>query len=220
MWEHVEYALEEANKYEVDFVEVRGEIQKSTLIRFTNNIVKSVESTQLVGLGITVVIGKSRGHGFTTDLSKESIRNAIIQAVDSAKGFSPLAGISAEPVEYSPKDYAGFVPSRNKDPEKVELGEKIELVMRGVNMIMEKTREAMITAYYAELCGERFFLNSEGLKRYWRPMRNGIYYHVVVRKNGNIGVGRELFASSYGLEIYEKKKPEDIAKKALDGALE
>ncbi len=220
MWEHIEYALEEARKHGVDFVEVRGEIQRGLLIRFMNNIVKSIESTQLVGLGITIVIGRSRGHGFTTDLSKESIRNAIAQAIDSAKNLSPLAEISAEPKEYSPKDYAGFVPSRNKDPERVELEEKIGLVMRGVDAIMERTKNALITAYYAELCGERFFLNSEGLKRYWRPMRNGIYYHVVVRKNGNVGVSREMFASSYGLEIYEKEKPEDIAMKALNGAME
>jgi len=220
MWDLLEYAVERALKLGADFVEARGERQVTNIIRFSNEVLRSVESTSLIGIGITVVVGKSRGHGFTGVLTKEGVDEAVKKAVDSARGLEEVAELSAEPIEYKPKEYKGFIPSRNKDPEHVELEDKIELLRRGINEIRGSEGIASITAIYAELYGERFFLNNEGLRRHWRPMRNGVYYQVVVRKNGAIGFGRELFASSYGLEIYEKKTPEDFAKKAYQSAVE
>ncbi len=218
LWEFLEYAVGLAEEKGADFVEVRGETQKSLIIRFVNDIVKSVESTELIGIGVTVVIGKSRGHGFTCILDNEAIKDAVIKAVDSAKGFSTLAELSSEPIQYRPRDYSGFIPSRNKDPAKIELGEKIELAKRGIQDIMGQNDITSITTVYAEMTSEKYFLNSEGLKRRWSPLRNGLYYQVIVRKNGEVGLGRELFASSYGFEIYEKIKPEDLANTALKGA--
>ncbi len=220
MWDLLEYAVEKALKLGAGFVEARGEKQVTNIIRFSNEVLKSIESTSLIGIGITVVVGKSRGHGFTGVLTEESVEEAVRKAIDSARGLSEVAGLSAEPIEYKPKEYSGFIPSRNKDPEHIELEEKIELLRRGVDEIKGSEGLASITAIYAELYGERFFLNSEGLRRHWRPMRNGVYFQAVVRKNGEIGFGRELFASSYGLEIYEKKTPEEIAKKAYTSAVE
>ncbi len=220
MWDLLEYAIQIAEKSGADFVEARGESQKTTIIRFIDNIVKSVESSHLVGIGITVVIGKSRGHGFTGLLDKQSIESAVKKAIDAARGFEPLAELSAEPIEYKPRDYEGMKPSRIKDPEKMEFEEKIELAKRGINAVRGHEGIQSITTIYAELTGERFFLNSEGLKRHWRPMRNGLYYQVIFRKNGNIGIGREQFASSHGFEIYEKFKPEDLSEKALKSAEE
>ncbi|MCR8455360.1 MAG: TldD/PmbA family protein [Candidatus Korarchaeota archaeon] len=220
MWDLLEFAVEESLSLNASFVEVRGERQTLTTIRFVNNVLKSVESTSLIGIGVTVIVGKSRGHGFTSVLTKEGLRDAIRKAIDSAKGLTKAAELSAEPAEYKPKEYHGFVPSRNKDPETTEFDEKFEILRRGIDEIRGLEGIASIAAIYAELHGERYFINSEGLKRFWRPLRHGILFQVVARKDGNIGSGRELFASSFGLEVYEKEKPEEIAMKAYKGAIE
>ena len=220
LWGLLEFALRYAEDKGADFVEVRGETQKTTIIRFINDIVKSVESSELIGIGISVIVGKSKGHGFTSILKEESLKKAVEQAIESARGFESLAELSSEPIEYKPKEYTGFIPSRNRDPAKIELSEKIALAKRGIDEIIDENDVASITTIYAELTGKRLFINSEGLRREWSPLRNGVYYQVIVRKNGEIGIGRELFASSHGFEIYEKIRPEDIAKKALNGARE
>ena len=139
MWVLLEKAKEYAESLGADFVEVRGERQVRNIIRFNNDIVKTVQSTSLVGIGITVVIGKSRGHGFTSDLSDDAIKSAVKRAIDSAKVLNDIAEISAEPIEYKPKEYEGFKPTRNKDPEKIELEDKIALVTGAAGSIGSAT---------------------------------------------------------------------------------
>ena len=181
-------------------------------------VVRSIQSNQNVGLGVTVVVDGARGHGFTGSLIENSVKKSVEEAIKMAKASAKYAKLSAEPIEYKAKDYRGFTPSRKKHPKDVSLEEKIELVKDGAQEVLGERDVLSVLSSYGEYWGEIYFENSEGLKRHWEPLKAGIIYYVVVRKNGNMGNSFEQFASSYGLEIFDEKNPRDLAKKALKGA--
>ena len=91
--------------------------------------------------------------------------------------------------------------------------------MRGIKEVLSGNVISLRTIY-GEYWGEKYFLNSEGLRRQWNPIMVGLYYQIVLRENGNIGNGREQMSASMGLELFEKHTPESIAKTALRGAKE
>jgi len=214
----IDLALEYAQEKGADFCEVRAEKTTSLSIRLEKEIVRSIQSSQNIGIGITVVVKGSRGHGFTGSLTNEDVRKAVDEAIQMAKATSKHVKLSAEPIEYSPKNYKGFVPSQNRHPKDISLEEKIDLIKSGASEILGNDDVVSVLSAYGEYWGEIIFENSEGLKRKWNPLKNGVLYYVVVRKNGEMGNGYEQFASSYGFEIYDKKDPRDLAHKALKGA--
>ncbi|MHA1616481.1 MAG: TldD/PmbA family protein [Candidatus Njordarchaeales archaeon] len=221
--EHILDLLDFAIKYGMelgaDFIESRAENIRRMYIHFEKDLVKNVESINWVGIGITAIFKNARGYGFTTKLDKESIKEAVKNAVEIAKASTKIAGISSEPIEYKPQEYSGKIPSVRKHPRDFSLEDKIDLALSGIKEVLSNDVISLRTVY-GEYWGEKYFMNSEGLKRQWNPIMVGLFYAVVVRENGKIGNGREQMSASMGLELFDEHRPESIAKTALRGARE
>jgi len=217
------YLLEKANDYGsqigADFLEVRAERIKRLYIHFEKDKVRNIESKELIGLGVTAVVKGARGYGFTTKLDETDVKETVKVAVEVAKSSVPITGLPAEPSDYSPKEYTGLTLSIKKHPKDFSIDDKIELAQSGIKEVL-LDKVISIRTIYGEIWGEKYFMNSEGLKRFWQPIMTGIYYFVVVRENGKVGNGRESMSASIGLELFEEHPPEKIAKTALRGAEE
>ncbi len=219
IWGLLQEAIDFGIEKGADFIEGRAEKIKRLYIHLEKDRVRDIESRELIGIGFTAVVKNARGYGFTTKFTKDSVRKAVMDAVESAQASSSIAELSAYPAEYKPRDYQGYTPSINKHPRDIDISEKIDLALQGVNEVMSDEVVSLRTVY-GEIWGDKYFLNSEGLKRYWNPIMVGLYYFVVVKRNGVIGNGRENMSASMGLELFNEHPPEEIAKTALRGARE
>ena len=215
----LEFAVNYGEELGADFIEVRGENIRRMYIHFEKDVVKNVENINWRGIGITAIFRGARGYAFTTKLDKNSVREAVKNAVEIAKASTKLAGLSAEPIEYKPSEYTGKTPSIRKHPKDYSLEDKIDIALSGIREVLSSEVISLRTIY-GEYWGQKFFLNSEGLKRSWDPIMVGLFYAVVVRKDGNIGNGREQMSASMGLELFDEHRPDEIAKTALRGARE
>ncbi|MGQ4894726.1 MAG: TldD/PmbA family protein [Candidatus Njordarchaeia archaeon] len=218
-WNLMEIGIDTALKLGADFVEARGESINRLLINFENDIIKDINRSTLCGIGFTVIYKGARGYGFTTSQDSNSIKDAAESAFKQARAATILSEISSAPVDYTPKEYSGKKPNIMKHPKDFDIEYKIELAKKGIDETL-KENVVNLRAIYGELWGQKYFLNSEGLKRFWEPIMVGLFYLHVVRKNGNIGNSREQISASMGLELFDTKKPENIAKTSLRGAHE
>ena len=219
LWSFLEIAIDYGEHLGADFIEARGEIIKRLYIYFEKEKVRNVEDTYQIGIGVTAVVKGARGYGFTSRLKEEDIKSAVKSAVETAKASASIAELPAEPVEYKPQEYEGRTPRTIKHPKDISIDYKIELALQGIREVSQPDVIGIRTVY-GELWGEKYFINSEGVRRQWNPIMVGLYYMVIVRKNGTIGNGREQFSASSGLELFDEKKPEEIAGIALKGARE
>ena len=219
LWEFLHDAIDFGLGNGADFIEARAEHINRLYIHFEKDRVREIESRELIGLGVTAIVKGARGYGFTTRLTSDDVKKAVLEAIESAKASAPIAELPAEPIEYKPSEYEGNVPDVKKHPKDFSLKEKIEIALQGVREVLSSEVMSLRTVY-GEVWGNKYFLNSEGLKRVWDPIMVGLYYFVVVRRNGNVGNGREQMSASMGLELFNKHSPEEIAKVALRGAKE
>ncbi len=219
IWRLLQEAIDYGIDYGADFIEARAENMRRLYIHMERDKVRDIESGELIGLGVTAVVKNARGYAFTTNLTSESIKKAVKDAVESAKASTKIAELPATPAEYKPRNYEGYMPQVNKHPKDSEISDKIELALQGIKEVLSSEIVSLRTVY-GEIWGDKYFLNSEGLKRFWNPIMVGLYYFVVVRRNGVIGNGREDMSASTGLELFDKHPPEGIAKTALRGARE
>ncbi len=214
----IEKTLEFGEK-KAELLEVRYDKWSKVYIHYENGKVTKIDSRVSSGIGVTAYVNGARGYSYTSKLSIDEVQRIVTEAIKSAEKTAEIAKIKMKPKEYKPDEYTGKRPSLKKNPENTELSEKIELLKSGAESIKDE-KIASVRGIYGEITGEKIFMNSEGIRREWKPIMTGIIYMVVVRENGNIGSGREGFSASEGLEIFDIKPPESIADKAYKGALE
>lgn len=216
---HMEITLENAKKKNVDFALVRGEKSFSQLVRAEKETIRNVNTEESVGIGVEVVVSGAKGYGFSTDFDKESLKEIVEKAIDGAKSAGRLAKEKMEPLEIEHKKYQGETPEIKNHPRDAELEEKTELLMAGVNAILEKDVKSL-TSFYGEEWGKRFVFTSEGLERSWKLIKTGLLYRPVVKRNGQMGNATEQSVASMGLSLFKQKgkQPRETAKKALKGA--
>ncbi len=215
----LDYAIQSGQENGAEFIEARFDEVKRSYLYFENERVVRVDSSEKSGIGVTVYINGARGYGYTSSLKKEEINNIVKEAIKAAKASSDIIKLKADPKEYKPRNYGGFSPNVKKHPSEFELHDKIELAKNGIEAI-QNGDISNIRTIYGELYGSKLFMNSEGLKRFWKPIMTGLLYLVVVKRNGNIGNGREGHSASSGLEIFDERSPSEIASKALKSAIE
>lgn len=212
-------ALEKAEQAQVDFVLVRGELTTSQIIRAEKDTIRDVDVSTRAGVGVEVVLDKAKGYSFSSKFDTQTIEATVEKAIEGAKGSAKHAEKEFSPKEISHEKYEGTTPNVTKHPKNKDIAAKKDLLMSGTKEILED-EVVSLTSVYGEVWGTRWFFTSDGLEREWHPLKTGILYRPVVKKNGKMGNASEQAVASLGLSLFnrEGKRPKETAKKALKGA--
>jgi len=161
MWDLVEFGVDELEKKDVQYGDIRLSKISTEVINVKNGTVEAIKSSESEGYGIRVIDG---GWGFASsaDLSEEGIENTIKRARKiaraSAKASRPIELKDVEVFQDS------YITPHKKDPFEIGLEKKLDYLM-DVNERMDiddriKVRKCNFNAWKTK----KFYASTEGAK--------------------------------------------------------
>ncbi|MCD6381964.1 MAG: TldD/PmbA family protein [Candidatus Aenigmarchaeota archaeon] len=203
------YAVRISKKFDIDYLEARGEKYTKETFLMKNGVMDGGGFTTSEGIGIRVIVDGSVGFATTENLTKESVETAVENAVKLAKGSLE----KAHKVKFSKEK---SVKSKWEVKEKkkifdVDAKEKVSL-LKHIDNLAKKAKLRMFQLSLFE--NEKYFANTEGARIYSRVPRVFLFYSVIVK--GKRDVQRMLeYGGSGGWELVDswnldKKIPEEI----------
>ena len=203
------FAVRYAKKIDVDFLEVRAEKFSKEVFILKNGILDASGFGVNEGLGIRVIVDGALGFSAVERLDKESVKNAIDQAVKLAKNAK---GFEWE-VKFS-KEKAVKTKWEVKEKEKIEdvdVKQKISWLM-DVDKIINSTNFRFIQL--STTITEKFYVNTDGARIRSRVPRVNLFYSF------NIKNGKEIqrfleFGGSGGWEIVKAWNLEEKLKNEI-----
>jgi TldD protein len=207
--------LKKASSEGVPFAEVRFEYTNREFIQYVNGRIVSLSASSSRGAAIRVLINGNFGFSSITDLKKDSLEQALYQAIKAARAAGRGNKSLAEPPPVG-KEYA-FKGIR-KHPSNVDIDEKIDLVKRAY-AVAKEGGASTATSRYGAYYGVVEVYSTDGISVSSERLVTGISASVVLKENGRTGDGFETFGASAGLEYFEgEKSPEKAANRALEMA--
>jgi len=83
--ELAELALSEAERLGADYADVRAQVVRRELISVENRVLRSYESSEVLGIGVRVLISGAWGLASTTRPEREAVRETVSRAVGVAR---------------------------------------------------------------------------------------------------------------------------------------
>jgi len=192
-----------------DFADVYIEHRISREILLEENKFKSGVYGISQGAGVRVLSGDKTGFAYTDEVTEEKLLNAAQVASYVAEGSKTV-----QPVSIEAKDRPSFITVQ------VPLGEvadpkRLDVMKRAHQAALDydaKIKMASVS-YYDEVRG-RTIANSEGL--YLNDELPHMFFIVQTLGVGNNTrhMGRERLSKHMGFEMFDKYKPEDVARTA------
>lgn len=207
--------LRRAGELGVKFAEVRFEDTTRELITYVNGRVAALGAQRVRGAGIRVLYNGNFGFASTANLTRESLLQALEEAVSLARALGSGSKTLAE-LQLKEGRYA--LPPVKKHPASAELEEKLDLVKRAY-AVARSAGASSASARYGAYFGLLEVYTTEGLRVAAERLVAGISASVVLREAGRTGDGFETYGFSSGLEAFEgEHSPERAAEKALEMA--
>ncbi|MCU0578775.1 MAG: TldD/PmbA family protein [Desulfobacterota bacterium] len=146
-------------KVEADYADLRYEIKQETIITFNGRELTQVGTNATDGFVLRVL--KRGGFSSVTFTREDQAAWAVRTALENA---GLLASQVSQPVSLAPVPAREeiFLPLLPEDPRRVPLEEKLELTRRYNEIPYRSSGIATTQTQYAEICREKYFINSEG----------------------------------------------------------
>lgn len=179
-----------------------------------NRRVERANSTEDIGVGIRVIVSGCTHYAYTNDASE--------------KGLLGTADAVARAARSKPRDFTIQPEKKAADvrhavrlpPEAVPLPDKLQWIQRADERAWSKSREIIqVRTSYGDTVREIAIFNSEGRYTEDRQTRVVLAVQVVAERDGIVQTGYEAVGGVLGLELFDEKKPEDVAEKAAGRAL-
>ena len=155
-------ALEEAEKKGASYADIRiSEILNENLT-VKNGNPETVSLSQEKGFGVRVIVNGAWGFAGSVDMNKEEIQKTVERAVSIAEASALLKKKEAVLAREKPRKDK-YVTSFKKDPFKVSLGQKLDVLIQAGRILKEQSQ--LIKASYAHYHGFRenkLFMSTEG----------------------------------------------------------
>jgi len=155
-------ALEEAEKKGASYADIRiSEILNENLT-VKNGNPEAVSLSQEKGFGVRVIVNGAWGFAGSVDMNKEEIQKTVERAVSIAEASALLKKKEAVLAREKPRKDK-YVTSFKKDPFKVSLGQKLDVLIQAGRILKEQSQ--LIKASYAHYHGFRenkLFMSTEG----------------------------------------------------------
>jgi len=157
-----EIALEEAEKKRASYADIRiSEILNENLT-VKNGNPEAVSLSQEKGFGVRVIVKGAWGFAGSVDMNKEEIQKTVERAVSIAEASALLEKKEVVLAREKPRK-GKYVTSFKKDPFKVSLGQKLDVLIQAGRILKEQSQ--LIKASYAHYHGFRenkLFMSTEG----------------------------------------------------------
>jgi TldD protein len=143
---------------EADYADIRYEVKKETAVSMAGPELKKAESNSTDGFVVRAL--KNGGFSSVTVTKEEDVPEAVKLAVQGAAAMAG-GGKSVSLAEAEP-EHDWVEPELDGDPAHVSLGEKIALVKKYNDIMLNQPRIAVTNVSYNEVDREKFFVSSEG----------------------------------------------------------
>ncbi len=178
-------ALERARKYGAEYADVRVVLRRTQNINTKNGDVEGVSESFNAGMGIRVLVNGSWGFAGNPDLKEPKIDKAAMRAVEIARASSLL---QKEKVRLAPEEvYVDeWNSSYERDPFEVPLQEKVELLVKCTEAMLEGGLVSIAKATMDFFLEEKYFVSSEGSRIKQRILHSGAGISAVAVGEGEI----------------------------------
>jgi len=206
--------LREALRHGGELSEVFYEETLSTLVSCEDNRIEKAIAGQDIGAGVRLVFNGHTAYAYTNDISEKGLFEAARVVSDVVKG--KRSNRSLRLIRRRP-------PWNMKikiDPQNVPLANKIAIVKRA-NSTARKTGKYIRQAQVAYRDSQRRILvfNSKGVMAEDRQVRTLLAVMVVAGKDEIILRSYETAGGLIGIEIFDERPPEKVARSASERAL-
>ncbi|TFF63838.1 MAG: TldD/PmbA family protein [Promethearchaeota archaeon] len=218
MIEKLQSVIKHLENKGAEFVEARyDELNIQTIIKEKERI-EECKKMKRAGAGFNVYYKGATGYAFSADLTDERLIQCAESALSIAKASSTATKIKSQFPKDSSVPKVDLKPSIKEPAWEEDLDYKMELVNRMQRSAKEYGEKiSSLRLFYADLSGEKYFVNSEGRSIHWFPHVLDLRC-LVISKNeqGNLLTAFDSVSGSIGLEYIKNEgtTPEDIGKNA------
>ena len=217
MHELVEFAVEKALELGADYAEARFEEKNGTSLSMKNGSPEGLSILADRGIGVRVLVDGGMGFASTNVLTKESVGEAVKNAVKLARAASRVRN---EPIRFSEEDFHSvrYEVRMRKDFRDVSPEEKLEL-LRKIEEEVKATGVNVPMRYlgYSDQVWHKVIAHSDGAFIESFIPRVSVMYNLVVFENGQMEQAPFVErAFSGGLELIERDEPWNWAVKDVN----
>jgi TldD protein len=164
------FAMEQAKGAGASYADIRINRYRSQAVTFRSQVdrstgkpveVPTVADTVSFGFGLRVLANGSWGFSASSEVSRDAIARAAVEAVAIAKANAPLR---REPIKLAPtpsyKDV--YRTPTNVDPFTIPIEQKLELLRSVANEARKVSGVFSVTSFIAARLEDRFFASTEG----------------------------------------------------------
>ncbi len=198
---------------EPDFYDIRIIERQASSIVLDNDEIKETSHSFIRGASVRALVGGA--WGLVTTENPDGLREALKEAVRLAKaaGEREKKGrIELAPIK---KPLVRDLPTIRKNPEDVDIEEKMELV-REISGSAQKPGVSSVRTVYSESEVSVEYRNSDGVRGCYTLPRIGFSITAVAHENGDYQAARESRFAVSGFELFDREDPLVIASETAD----
>jgi len=197
-----------------DFAEIYVEKKASLNIVAEDNKIEKINRGAEAGVGIRVVNSGNTAYAYTNDLTYEGMSKAAQVAAHVAAGGGQHKEIKlASPVRVP-------LEGIEKMPSQVSFEQKISLVKEANDTARSLSDEVkQVTVALGESLREVQIANSLGEQLEQEILRTRFVVNVIASRDGQIQTGYDAMGGAIGWEMFDDKRPADLATEAGKRAL-
>ncbi|NHJ33427.1 MAG: TldD/PmbA family protein [Asgard group archaeon] len=201
-------------------VEARYHQRKLIEVRADKGRLQRTIVDDYAGIGIRVLAEGAWGYASTSELNNKAVKETLKNAVAAAKNLAPSM---KEKIELAPiKPVTGTYKSIGSDPfANHSIEERVNIVMNADKLVREtdeRIKGSMV--FLREPSNHRIIMNSDGTDAELFDSRPDFYIQATASASGKIMPFMTAVGKTGGWELFEKHKPEDMAKKAVETSID
>ncbi|MFX0059182.1 MAG: TldD/PmbA family protein [Candidatus Heimdallarchaeota archaeon] len=204
----------------IEYWDIRAGLNIGTLIDFTNQKSKEINSYENIECSIRTFVNGGWGFYVLKDLNSKSLLNGFLKAIKLAKMSESLTNNKFKITQRDPliKNFRAKV---NKKVENIDIEEKINLVKNHEKIAsnysnkVKNTRTVYIDGYSSSI-----FINSSGSYITQNLDLLRLYSVVYAQEAGIIQKGSNSVGGIGGFEIVETEKATNLSKKSANEAVD
>jgi len=214
----IEEILNKHMRSDVSFIDIRHEVRRFDTVQVINQQLKQISKIYKEGVAVRALVGESWGFTATTDVSKNSIENALKDAIKIAKSANKSEKqITFDNIPITEKE---MKPSVKIMPSSIDIEEKTKFAfeLNRSLKIDERIVNTNSTIYSAEY--EIDLVNSMGTRLHWPEIRTSVIVSAVAREGERTEFEYNVRAGTLGWEIVKSIDAEKFTREPAEGAIE
>ena len=196
-----------------DYADIYYEKTESTFIVCEDNKVEKVISGIDAGIGLRLIKNFKTAYAYTNDPAESNLMD-IARELGGSFGSRPVPSREITLSRVKPT----FLLSAAVDPTDIDVGRKIEYVMRANDTARSHGTVRQAKVIYRDSTKNTIIANSMGVLTSETRIGTVFAVQVVSQKNGIIQTGYEPVGGTVGFELFDENSPEAVAQTAAQRA--